>query len=258
MPALNAKTEAVERLVLLLAALTADWQDRDTIIERVAIYPGALPSARAMFRADMRALAALGFLVERTASHHDPHWRIVGHERFGKKTTAWRERDGIPEKRCPTCEKRGRDPWHAIGAYPKDSARSSGTAIHCKQCIQEDWEAWARETGFSPSPQERDDHRRAIEKASYERMRADHERAEKKRASARAYYERKAKDGFRRVDGKWVRGERQAPRRPNPERDHAIATRHAAGETLEDLAKVYGLTKQRISRICQNEARRDK
>src|ERR1051325_7275567 len=118
MPAPNSKTEAIERLRLLLAVLTSDWQDRDAIIERVAVYPDAIMSARAMFRADMRALLALGFQVERTEGHHDPQWRVVGHARFGM------------EVRVKFCKRCGQ--WRALDDFFKDIARASQKSIYCR------------------------------------------------------------------------------------------------------------------------------
>lgn len=94
MPNRGGITEALERLARLLDALTIDWQDADVLIDCVGIYPPAHDSARAMFRADMKALALLGFQPERSAGHHDPQWRIVGHERFGQ------------ERRCAHCRQR--------------------------------------------------------------------------------------------------------------------------------------------------------
>ena len=82
--------------------------------------------------------------------------------------TVWRDRDGVQEKRCPTCEVRGRDPWHPIVDYAEDASRSSGLAIRCKECQREDWAAWEAARVYSPT-QPRTDHRRAIERASYHR-----------------------------------------------------------------------------------------
>lgn len=121
MPAANSKTEAIERLRILLAVLAADWQDRDAIIECAAVYPDAIMSARAMFRADMRALLALGFQVERTEGHHDPQWRLVGHERFGAEVrTKW----------CPRCKT-----WRHIDKdFTANKAESSGKMVYCRYC----------------------------------------------------------------------------------------------------------------------------
>lgn len=83
MPSPRTSTRAEARLALVLAALMGEWRDQETLIVEIGVYPEAYQSARRMLRRDMRALLALGFQVERSAGHHDPSWRIVGHTRFG-------------------------------------------------------------------------------------------------------------------------------------------------------------------------------
>lgn len=121
-------TEALDRLVRLLAALTSDWQDRDVLIELVGLYPDAPLSANAMLRRDMHSLQALGFLVERAPGHHEPLWRLVGHERFGAE---------VRVKYCKRC-----DQWRPLDDFFTDRNRSSGTSIYCRFCNSAVTAAW--------------------------------------------------------------------------------------------------------------------
>jgi hypothetical protein len=105
----------------------------------------------------------------------------------------WRVRDRITEKRCPTCEARGRDPWHALDHYSHDAKRRSDVAVRCMVCVREDHAAYS-----AAHPEYV---RRQAEK-SIERDRLNPKAA---RAREKAYRERKKADGWVRRLGQWVR-----------------------------------------------------
>lgn len=167
MPAPNSKTEAIERLRLLLAVLTSDWQDRDALIERIGIYPDAEMSARAMLRADMRALLALGFQVERTDAHHDPQWRVVGHERFGVE---------VQVKFCKRCGQ-----WRLLRDFYRDAIRASQKSTYCRYCNRTQASNYQHENADLVSIKQKawrrkfPERRRAIERRSQLRRRQQKE-----------------------------------------------------------------------------------
>lgn len=123
MPEPKSGTESVERLRLLLEALTSEWQPRDAIIERVGVYPPEHTSAMRMFPRDVRSLLALGFQVERTDGHHDPEWRLVGHERFGSE---------VRTRFCTRCRQ-----WRIETLFGRDAGEKSGAARYCVYCLRE-------------------------------------------------------------------------------------------------------------------------
>lgn len=138
MPDPKTNTEAVERLVLVLAALTADWQSQDDLIERIGIYPEARSSAMRMLPRDMRALMALGFEIERSDGHHDPAWRLNGHARFGK---------AVPSKFCSRCQQ-----WRPLDDFQRNASRGSGKQSYCRFCNADLAAArYADHPGESPS-----------------------------------------------------------------------------------------------------------
>jgi hypothetical protein len=120
----------------------------------------------------------------------------------------WRVVDGAPQKRCPTCEARKRDPWHPLSAFSYDRRRASRIAVRCLQCNREDlhWyytERVDRGEPFHNAP--RTDERRQQEREWERERMKDPAKLEKRRAKNKDYYARKRANGWRRVDGKWVR-----------------------------------------------------
>ena len=116
--------ESVERLSILLAALTADWQHRDDLLAATETYPDGDESATRMIVRDIRWLRLLGFQIERSPEHHEPYFRIVGHDRFGA------------EVRCKFCSRC--DHWRPLEQFGSDAARANKKAIFCRTCIGKD------------------------------------------------------------------------------------------------------------------------
>ena len=109
----------------------------------------------------------------------------------------WREVGGAPQKRCPTCEARGREPWQGLDEYGRDAARGSGLCIRCKVCMKEDNHAnWATMKERSPGA-----YAAARERA--DRYNAEH--PEQARSRTQAYRDRKSAAGWRRTASGWVR-----------------------------------------------------
>lgn len=131
MPAFRGRTEHLERISVLLQVLTAEWQERDALIERVTLYPPEMESARRMLRADLDALRALGFQIERSEGRTDPFYRLTGHERYGRE---------MPVRHCPRCAQ-----WRPLTSFDRDSRRSSGHGVYCCYCNQELTAQWRRE-----------------------------------------------------------------------------------------------------------------
>ncbi len=227
MPTPKSGTEAVERLSLLLSVLTADWQDRDAIIERAAIYPEEHAIALRMFPRDMRSLLALGFQVERSEGHHDPQWRLVGHARFGQE---------VPCKYCSRCAQ-----WRPLDAFTSDKHRSSGKMIYCRYCNVNLGSQWYQDNKEQVHAKQR----------AWRRKFPERERAKQRRYYVRHKEARKEEGRKKRRDA--------GVRRPDSalaDRNRRIAEQRAAGKKLRELAEEYGLTIQRVGQICRKEARK--
>lgn len=82
MPARKGETRLIRRLVLLLDALTTQWSSRDQLLAAVGYVVEHDEHASRELRADIDALRALGFAIERSEGSRDPHYRLVGHARF--------------------------------------------------------------------------------------------------------------------------------------------------------------------------------
>lgn len=150
----------------------------------------------------------------------------------------WREIDGQPQKRCPTCEARGREPWHPYGAFGKDARRKNSLTIRCRACNREDSAAWAVKYP---------DHYAAHVARSVQWTRDNPARA---RDIWRRYYER------HKEARKAVRKPRRRPTRWTPEllaeiRAHVAAGGHGAASRL---ARRLGISRQRVSQLL-HEAR---
>jgi hypothetical protein len=81
MPSKRGETRLIKRLAILINALGSDWSSRDQLLGAVGYVEDDENAAR-MLRADLDALRALGFEIERSDGHHDPHWRLTGHKRY--------------------------------------------------------------------------------------------------------------------------------------------------------------------------------
>lgn len=80
MPPIGNYTTATRRLRALLDALAdKDWH-ANTDLMAACYNDYATASARAMLNGDLRMLRALGFQIERTPGHHDPAYRLQGHD----------------------------------------------------------------------------------------------------------------------------------------------------------------------------------
>lgn len=126
----DANTQAIARLAALIDALAVDWQSTADLIDRVALYPPAYESAKRMLARDCRALAALGFAVERSADHHDPAWRLTGHARFGA---------AVPSKYCSRCAQ-----WRPLANFVSNTAKASGLSVYCRYCARAQSSTWQR------------------------------------------------------------------------------------------------------------------
>ncbi len=105
----------------------------------------------------------------------------------------WRTAGGVPEKRCPTCGARGRDPWHPLESYATEAHRTNGISINCKQCLHENWQRWEADTNFDAAA-----YQRGYQRKPRDGMYKD---------TNHRYYERRVAEGWRKVGGKWVRRE---------------------------------------------------
>lgn len=83
MPAKGGEPAVIRRLALLLEALGPHWSSRDQLVGAVG-YVENDENAGRMLRADLEALRALGFEIERSEGHLDPHWRLTGHKKYGR------------------------------------------------------------------------------------------------------------------------------------------------------------------------------
>lgn len=81
MPAKGGETRLIRRLVALLGVLGPHWSSREQLLGAVGYVEDDEHAGR-MLRGDLDALRALGFQIERSEGHADPHWRLVGHARF--------------------------------------------------------------------------------------------------------------------------------------------------------------------------------
>ena len=136
-------TDAIERLRDLLAALTNDWQHRDWLLAALSEnYPERHDTATRMLVRDMRWLKSLGFLIARSPEHHEPHFRILGHARFGEET---------PTKYCRRC-----DQWRPLDDFTADKNRSSGKMIYCRYCNRaSEWDSSHPRESATPRQQGR-------------------------------------------------------------------------------------------------------
>lgn len=122
-------TEAIERLGALLAALTNDWQHRDWLLAALSEnYPDGDESATRMLVRDIRWLRTLGFEIERSEGHHAPHFRLIGHARFGRE---------VPSKFCKKCGQ-----WRPVTNFFLDMARASEKSIYCRFCNNKRVREW--------------------------------------------------------------------------------------------------------------------
>lgn len=98
------------------------WVDRVALLDAVDYQQDDTATAERMLRRDLKELATLGFEVERSDGYRDPHWRIVGHARFGKE---------IPTKFCTSCAL-----WKPLDAFYIHKINSPGRAGKCKECMR--------------------------------------------------------------------------------------------------------------------------
>lgn len=156
---------------------------------------------------------------------------------MASKDTVWRDNAGRPEKRCPTCAGRGRDPWHPYDAYASDPRRKHGLDIRCLLCRREDTRAWA----------EKYPDRYAAHVARAIRWKRAH--SDWTRAAARRYYERHkaARKATRR---------QSRPTRWTPELRTELRTQILEGGrgTANRLARRLGISRQRISQLKAPDA----
>jgi len=80
MPSKHGETRLIKRLATLLDALGPDWSSRDQLLGAVGYVENDEHAAR-MLRGDLDALRALGFQIERSDGHKDPHYRLIGHDK---------------------------------------------------------------------------------------------------------------------------------------------------------------------------------
>lgn len=177
---MSGETRLLRRLVPLLAALGPNWSSREQLLAAVGYVEDDEHAGR-MLRRDLDALAALGFQVERSDGHHDPHWRLAGHMRFGRETIREVE---TPTKWCKDCRS-----WKRLDAFAKDARRSNGLTIYCKACL----------SGRNRSEGARESQKKYQAK--------DPDQKEKESARLKAYYQRKVQEGFRQIKGRWIKVE---------------------------------------------------
>ena len=125
------------------------------------------------------------------------------------RSQVWREEGGVLKKRCPTCEERGRAPWHSVDMYSYDKRRKHNVAIRCLQCNREDnqyyyTEAIDRGEPWNQAP--RTDDRRQQEREWFHRRMQNPEKRAALNERQREYYAERVAQGWRFVAGKWIEG----------------------------------------------------
>lgn len=121
--------ESVRRLAAFLNALTGDWESAEWLLAALSdYYPERADTASRMLARDVRWLRGLGFIIERSAEHHDPHYRVAGHVRFGAEQPAAIVIE-VPSKWCARCRR-----WQPLTAFAAERRRGGRIPAWCIQC----------------------------------------------------------------------------------------------------------------------------